>query len=259
MVEAMTAYLEHKDLTRRDISSKRADQIAENVRCCLDSLAQAADQAGRRPSDVQLLAATKTRDVGEIMAAVTAGITLIGENRPQEVALKGGAIRAESTSPLGFHLIGQLQSNKINKILPYVDTIESVDSASLARKISDRALAAGKTVRIFLEVNVSGEESKSGCQPQQVEQLADQIASLPALTLAGLMTVGPHVTDESAIRHAYSDLRQLRDGLLEENDPAWASCTDLSMGMSQDYPLAVAEGATIVRLGTAIFGPRAFV
>ena len=272
----MVAYMDHKDLGNRQVSQERGLQIADGVKRVAERIAKAEDSAGRKEGSVTLLAATKTRDVGEIMAAIDAGVRRIGENRPQEVtakaqglldlcrdrelALSANAADSDSLSAsVGFHLIGQLQSNKINKILPYVDTVESVDGPSLARKLATRALAVGRTVGILLEVNESGEQAKSGCAPDQALDLAYELAAMEGIRLKGLMTVGAHVDDEAVIRSGFAHLRGLRDGIRDSGEPGTDTCTMLSMGMTGDMEYAVAEGSTEVRVGTAIFGPRAFI
>ena len=270
----MVAYMDHKDLGNRQISQERAGQIADGVKRVAERIAKAEDSAGRKEGSVTLLAATKTRDVGEIMAAIDAGVRRIGENRPQEVTAKaqgllelcrdkGLALGTEAadndSSSVGFHLIGQLQSNKINKVLPYVDTVESVDGHSLARKLATRALAAGRTMGILLEVNESGEQAKSGCAPDQALDLAYELASMEGIRLKGLMTIGAHVDDEAVIRSGFAHLRGLRDRIRDSGEPGTDTCTMLSMGMTGDMEYAVAEGSTEVRVGTAIFGPRAFI
>ena len=272
----MVAYMDHKDLGNRQVSQERARQIADGVKRVAERIAKAEDSTGRKEGSVTLLAATKTRDVGEIMAAIEAGVRRIGENRPQEVTAKAqglldlcrdrelalGANAADSDSlsaSVGFHLIGQLQSNKINKILPYVDTVESVDGPSLARKLATRALAVGRTVGILLEVNESGEQVKSGCAPDQALDLAYELAAMEGIRLKGLMTVGAHVDDEAVIRSGFAHLRGLRDRIRDSGEPGTDTCTMLSMGMTGDMEYAVAEGSTEVRVGTAIFGPRAFI
>lgn len=271
----MTAYMDHKDLANETIDAARARQIADNVHRVLDEVAQAEAQSGREPGSVRLLAATKTRDVGEIMAAINAGVRMIGENRPQEVAVKAGGLMrlcSEQGYTLGtddppsvqsklvpFHLIGQLQSNKIGKVLPVTDVIESVDSIELAEKISRRAVMRGVTVGVYLEVNESGEASKSGCDPAYAIMLAQRIGVLDGIELQGLMTVGAHVDDERTIRRGFAHLRRTRDQILSEAAPGTLGCTALSMGMTHDMAMAIAEGATIVRVGTGVFGARAFV
>lgn len=280
----MTAYMDHKNLANEVIDDVRAVQIADGVHRVLDRIASAEQHAGRDVGSVRLLAATKTRDVGEIMAAIDAGVRMIGENRPQEVTAKAEGLMArcaERGFALGvagdsgiasasdesevaceripFHLIGQLQSNKIGKVLPVVNAIESVDSLDLAEKISRRAVARGVTVGVLLEVNESGEASKSGCNPAYAIRVAQKIGTLDGLELQGLMTIGAHVSDETAIRRGFEHLRRTRDHILESGEPGTQSCRELSMGMTGDMELAIAEGSTIVRVGTAIFGERAFI
>ena len=280
----MTAYMDHKNLANEVIDDVRAVQIADGVHRVLDRIASAEQHTGRDAGSVRLLAATKTRDVGEIMAAIDAGVRMIGENRPQEVTAKAEGLMArcaERGFALGvaddsgiasasddfevaceripFHLIGQLQSNKIGKVLPVVNAIESVDSLDLAEKISRRAVARGITVGVLLEVNESGEASKSGCNPAYAIRVAQKIGTLDGLELQGLMTIGAHVSDETAIRRGFEHLRRTRDHILESGEPGTQSCRELSMGMTGDMELAIAEGSTIVRVGTAIFGERAFI
>lgn len=290
----MTAYMDHKDLANETIDAARAQEITDNVHRVLDAVAKAESDAGRDGGSVRLLAATKTRDVGEIMAAIDAGVRMIGENRPQEVSVKAAGLMrqcaqrgfslgvgeevpvtpnvdvADAATPgasgtgnapthIPFHLIGQLQSNKIGKVLPVVDTIESVDSIELAEKIARRAVMRGVTVGVLLEVNESGEASKSGCDPAHAIMLAQRIGTLDGIELQGLMTIGAHVDDERTIRKGFAHLRRTRDQILDAKTPGTERCTELSMGMTHDMALAIAEGSTIVRVGTAIFGQRAFV
>ncbi|WP_137652785.1 YggS family pyridoxal phosphate-dependent enzyme [Bifidobacterium moukalabense] len=275
----MTAYMDHKNLANEVIDTARAQEIADGVHRVLERVSTAESKAGREAGSVKLLAATKTRDVGEIMAAIDAGVRMIGENRPQEVTAKAEGLlgqcaqrgltlgaAADDTAAgnaegehIPFHLIGQLQSNKIGKVLPVVDTIESVDSVELAEKISRRAVARDITVGVLLEVNESGEASKSGCDPAHAIRIAQKIGTLDGLELQGLMTIGAHVDDEATIRKCFAHLRRTRDLILESKTPGTGHCLELSMGMTGDMELAIAEGSTIVRVGTAIFGERAFI
>ncbi len=283
----LIAYMDHKDLTNEIIDVTRAQEIADGVHRVMDGIAQAESGAGRSAGSVKLLAATKTRDIGEILAAIDAGVRMIGENRPQEIAVKtpglakllaergfdlgvvgagaAGAAGAASDSraaereSIPFHLIGQLQANKIGKVLPVVNTIESVDSIELAEKIARRATMRGITVGVLLEVNESGEESKSGCAPSHAIDLAKRIGAMGGLELQGLMTIGAHVDDERVIRAGFAHLRRTRDQILASGAEGTANCRELSMGMTHDMDLAIEEGSTIVRVGTAIFGERAFI
>ena len=256
---AMTAYMDHKDLANEVIDQARAQEITDGVHRVLDRIASAESAAGRAAGSVQLLAATKTRDVGEILAAIDAGIRVIGENRPQEITVKADTANAAAATHIPFHLIGQLQANKIGKVLPVVDTIESVDSIELAEKIARRATMRGITVGVLLEVNESGEESKSGCAPSHAIDLAQRIGAMGGLRLQGLMTIGAHVDDERTIRAGFAHLRRTRDQILASGAEGTADCTELSMGMTHDMAYAIEEGSTIVRVGTAIFGERAFI
>ena len=255
----MTAYMDHKDLANEVIDQARAQEITDGVHRVLDRIASAESAAGRAAGSVQLLAATKTRDVGEILAAIDAGIRVIGENRPQEITVKADGLakrlgergyslgvidaaeadtaNAAAATHIPFHLIGQLQANKIGKVLPVVDTIESVDSIELAEKIARRATMRGITVGVLLEVN----------------------GAMGGLRLQGLMTIGAHVDDERTIRAGFAHLRRTRDQILASGAEGTADCTELSMGMTHDMTYAIEEGSTIVRVGTAIFGERAFI
>lgn len=281
---SMTAYMDHKDLANETIDAARIQEITDGVHRVLDLIAQTEFTSGREEGSVTLLAATKTRDVGEIMAAIDAGVHMIGENRPQEVIAKIDGLRytclqrgivlgasdmqtvarldetddPEALDRLPLHLIGQLQSNKIGKMLPDVNTIESVDSFELAEKIARRAAAREQTVGVLLEVNESGEPTKSGCAPDEAFELALRIAQLEGLELQGLMTVGAHVDDEREIRRGFAHLRDVRDRVRDSGAEGAATCVELSMGMSGDMTYAIDEGATIVRIGQAIFGERDF-
>ena len=280
----MTAYMDHKDLANETIDAARIQEIMDGVHRVLDLIAQTEFTSGREEGSVTLLAATKTRDVGEVMAAIDAGVHMIGENRPQEVIAKIDGLRyaclqrgivlgasdmqtvarldetddPEALDRLPLHLIGQLQSNKIGKMLPDVNTIESVDSFELAEKIARRAAAREQTVGVLLEVNESGEPTKSGCAPDEAFELALRIAQLEGLELQGLMTVGAHVDDEREIRRGFAHLRDVRDRVRDSGAEGAATCVELSMGMSGDMTYAIDEGATIVRIGQAIFGERDF-
>ena len=280
----MTAYMDHKDLANETIDSARIQEITDGAHRVLDLIAQTEFTSGREEGSVTLLAATKTRDVGEIMAAIDAGVHMIGENRPQEVIAKIDGLRyaclqrgivlgasdmqtvarldetddPEALNRLPLHLIGQLQSNKIGKMLPDVNTIESVGSFELAEKIARRAAAREQTVGVLLEVNESGEPTKSGCAPDEAFELALRIAQLEGLELQGLMTVGAHVDDEREIRRGFAHLRDVRDRVRDSDAEGTATCVELSMGMSGDMTYAIDEGATIVRIGQAIFGERDF-
>lgn len=233
-----------------------AGGIAGNLRHVQERVAAAARRAGREPSEVRLVAVTKTVPAEVVAAAVRLGIRRCGENRVQEAAAKMPEVRAllGGTAPPKWHLIGHLQTNKVQAALGLFDLIESVDSVRLAERISAEAGRGGQAVPILLEVNVTGEASKHGFLPDELPAAARTIASMPHIAIEGLMTVAPLAADAEGVRPVFRQLRQWRDQLrvlLPGVD--WR---DLSMGMSDDYEVAIEEGATIVRLGRAIFGER---
>jgi pyridoxal phosphate enzyme (YggS family) len=212
------------------------DRVRERV-------ARAAARAGRRPDDVLLIGVSKTVDEDRIRAAVAAGIAALGENRVQEAKAKIEALG----HPVPWHLIGHLQTNKARDAVALFDVIHSVDRLDLAREIDKRAQAAGRVVEALVEVNVASEAQKGGVAPDALSALLDATSALSALRVRGLMAIPPAVENADDSRPWFSALRTLaeRHGLKE-----------LSMGMSADFEVAIEEGATMVRVGTAIFGPR---
>jgi pyridoxal phosphate enzyme (YggS family) len=224
-------------------------QIAE----VQNRIARAAERVGRDPASVTLVAVSKTRPLEAVQMAYQAGITNFGENRVQEALPK---IEAFHPSSLRWHMIGHLQSNKANKVAGAFDCVQSVDSLHLAQTLSRYAAAHSPNVRlpIFLQVDVAGEVSKEGMTIEDTPELARQIAQLPALQIEGLMTIAPLVQDAEDVRPVFRALRKLRDRLRDElPEYSWQQ---LSMGMTDDYQVAIEEGATIVRIGRAIFGER---
>lgn len=226
-------------------------------------IAAAADAAGRDPGAVRLLVATKTQTPQAVLEALAAGVDLIGENRVQELVAKAPAVADRlSSGALEVHMIGHLQRNKINQVLATATGLETLDSLDLARSISDRCVRDGRTgdraLEVMVQVNVTGEASKSGVGPDDAVELATAVAALPGLRLTGFMTIGAHLDSsaEDAVRAGFARLRGIRDAVLASGAPGTATATELSMGMTGDLELAIAEGATIVRVGTAIFGPR---
>jgi pyridoxal phosphate enzyme (YggS family) len=202
---------------------------------------------------VRVLLATKTQPAALIRAALAAGASLIGENRVQEMVAKGPELAG---LPHELHLIGPLQSNKVNAALRWADCIQTVDSLRLAERASRRASVRERPLDVMVQVNVSGEPTKSGIAPEEAEALAHQISALSGLRLTGFMTIGPLVADAGEIRRAYAALRHIRDQVVASGAPGTAQAAELSMGMSGDLEEAIAEGATMVRLGTAVFGAR---
>ena len=226
--------------------SKLSDQLA-NV---LNAVNETAAAAGREPGEVRLLAVSKTFPASDVLEAYHAGQREFGENRVQELEQKVPALPRD----IVWHLIGHLQSNKAAKAAELADWVHSVDSVKLVNKLSDAAQKAGKTLKILLEVNVSGEESKYGIRTkEELFQVAEAAASAPAIEWKGLMTMAPADAKGEELNAVFSGLRQMRDELEQKYS---VTLPELSMGMSGDYPAAIAEGATIVRIGTAIFGGR---
>ncbi|HET8713535.1 MAG TPA: YggS family pyridoxal phosphate-dependent enzyme [Gemmatimonadales bacterium] len=207
-----------------------------------------AEIARRAAQPVTIVAVTKGFDASAVRAAAAAGLTEVGENRVQEALAKQEALE-DSAREVHWHLIGHLQRNKARLVPGRFELVHSVDSLELATELDKRASG----LRVLLQVNVAGEAQKSGCAPEQVPALARQIAALGNVRLEGLMTMAPFTDDEEVQRRTFRGLRLLRDTLKEENG-IWLPT--LSMGMSGDYAMAVAEGATVIRLGTALFGPR---
>lgn len=230
-----------------------AREIADNLRRVRERIAAAAERVGRDPSEVTLVVVTKTRGLDEVRSAVDAGATDLGENYVQELEAKAEAL---ADMDVRWHAIGHLQTNKVRKLAGFVHLVHSVDSLRLAEEIDRRAAAAGRQVPVLVQVNVSGEESKFGLAPAQVLPLAREVGGLSAARLAGLMTMPPYSDDPEASRPHFVRLRELRDRLVEAGIPA-ERLRELSMGMTGDFEVAVEEGATLVRVGTAIFGPRA--
>lgn len=215
-----------------------------------ERIAAACLGAGRPADSVRLVSVTKTVPVETIREAIAGGLTDLGENRVQEAAAK---IETLGRDGLSWHLIGHLQSNKAGRAVQMFDLIHSVDSEALAREIDRRAGLAGKKQRILIQVNCSAEESKSGCAPGEVAGLSKAIAGHGNLWLEGLMTIGPLDADPESARPAFVLLRNLRD---ETQSQLGRPLPELSMGMTGDLEVAIGEGATMVRVGSAIFGER---
>lgn len=215
-------------------------------------LEEACQQAGRRRQDVTLVAVSKTVDLDEVDQAIKAGAHAFGENRPDELLRKQAAFPQAQ-----WHFIGNVQSRRIKDIVSAASLIHSVCKPEHLPKIDHAAREAGKVQPVLLEVNVSGEESKSGLAPDQVLEVALEAASLPNVELRGLMTMAPR-GDAQVASDTFAGLRALRDRLQEQLElrASGVSLSELSMGMSEDWPEAVAEGSTMVRVGRAIFSPE---
>jgi pyridoxal phosphate enzyme (YggS family) len=219
-------------------------RLADGLRAVRERILRACEAAGRDPAEVKLLAVSKLQSSAAIREAYALGQREFGENYAQELADKAAALA--DLPELRFRFIGGLQRNKLKLLVPLGCAVETLSSASSAQALHARARAAGKQIEVMLQVNVSGEPQKSGVMPEGLGALVAEVRSLASLSLTGLMTI-PRADDPSAARESFRRLRALaqQEGLLE-----------LSMGMSDDLELAIAEGATRVRVGTAIFGPR---
>ena len=221
-------------------------------------ISSAAMRAGRDPRPVRLVAVTKTLPASLLQAALTAGMREFGENYLQEAVQNFSELHwqlaAEGTAPATRHVIVHLQSNKARQAVQWFDLIQTIDSESLARRVDRIAGELGRVAPVLLEVNISGDEKKTGFFSQELEGVFHSLTNLAHIQIQGLMTIGRYTPDPAAARGDFRQLRELRDRLAESSGAA--SLPELSMGMSHDFAIAVEEGATIVRVGTRIFGPR---
>ncbi|WP_298329854.1 YggS family pyridoxal phosphate-dependent enzyme [Haloactinopolyspora sp.] len=224
--------------------------VEANLAAVRARVAEACRAAGRAPEDVQVLLATKTVPADRIAVAVRAGARLIGENRVQELAEKDAELAG---LPCERHFIGHLQTNKVNQVLRYVSCIQSVDSVDLADRLQRRLERLDGTVEVLIQVNTSGEASKFGLAPGDALDALRDVAKRDRLTVRGLMTIGLLSTEPEQVRSSYRALRDIRD---RARDVTGLELPVLSMGMSSDLELAVAEGSTMVRVGSAVFGAR---
>ncbi|MGN0075645.1 MAG: YggS family pyridoxal phosphate-dependent enzyme [Parafannyhessea sp.] len=233
--------------------SRYLDFLRERRAEILQRMQEACARAGRSPEEVTLLGVSKTVGVEEVALAWEAGYRAFAENRPQELDRKLAGIEASHPEMAGvrFDMIGNLQKNKINHVIGRVRLIHSISSAALAEAVSKRSEAHGIVSRVLLEVNVSGEESKSGFAPEEALESLDGLMGLGGISIEGLMTMAP-AHDPDAARRTFSGLRELRDRMRERSG---LELSTLSSGMSDDYPIAIEEGSTIVRLGRTVFSP----
>ncbi len=226
--------------------------ITDNLACLHERIAEACRRTNRQQHDVALMAVSKVQPAEAILEAYAAGQRLFGENRVQEFQQKSEFLGHLTDAQ--FHLIGPLQSNKTNKAAELFDAIDAVDSVKIAQRLNVAAAALGKRLPVLVEVKLSHEETKHGVSPSELPALLDAIAEMQAVEAVGLMTVPPWSEDAETARPYFSELRRLRDAA-QKRHPA---LTQLSMGMSNDFAVAIEEGSTCVRVGTAIFGKRVY-
>lgn len=228
------------------------EAIAKRVQSVLAKIRSAEEKAGRPTGSVRLVAATKTVTVEHVAEGVRAGLSILGENRVQEALSK---IAAFTQAPVHWHFIGQLQRRKVRSVIGQFDLIHSVDSLELAQEIDRRASEAGRRQNVLLEVNIGGEPTKAGFAPDDVVRSVPMIAQFSHVSIKGLMAIPPLSADPDLTRPYFRKLRDLAQQIGALNIPT-VKVDELSMGMSNDYEVAIAEGATLVRIGTAIFGAR---
>jgi pyridoxal phosphate enzyme (YggS family) len=229
--------------------------VAENIAAVRERIDQAARRVGRNPEEITLMAVSKTFPPQPIREAYKAGLRVFGENRVQEFTGKSDALR--DLAGAEWHLIGHLQSNKANKAAELFSAVDSIDSVKLAEKLNAAAERLGKTLSVLIEVNVGGEEAKSGIDPQshELDAILESASQFHNLNIRGLMTIPPFTDDPEGARPYFRQLRELRDRISARRLPR-IEMAILSMGMSHDFEIAIAEGSTCVRVGTGIFGER---
>lgn len=225
--------------------------IRENVQFARNKIAEACRRSGRKSEEIELVAITKTVDVELINEAIEAGIRVVGENRVQEAWRKF----QEVGEKVHWHMVGHLQTNKVKRVLQFADMIHSVDSVYLAREIQTQAKKLERTIEILIQVNTSGEESKFGLEPEATIGAIEEVSTLPNLKIKGLMTIGAFLPNPEDVRPCFKLLHDLKDRVNERGITSVEIGT-LSMGMTNDYEIAIEEGSTMVRVGTAIFGER---
>ena len=231
---------------------KLLNNIGYNYKTICENIAEAAIKSGRKPEDITFLAATKTVDVSLINHAISLGLDHIGENKVQELLSK---YEGYDLAHADLHFIGHLQSNKVRQIVGKVSTIQSVDSLKLASEISRQSIKQDIDTKILIEVNVGNEESKSGVKPELLTELLYQISELPRVSVDGLMAIPPICENEQKIRGYFEIMRNMFIDISHKNIDN-ISMNTLSMGMSGDYKEAILEGATLVRIGSSLFGAR---
>jgi pyridoxal phosphate enzyme (YggS family) len=228
-------------------------EVAAGLAAVRARVHRACERSGRDPGDVRLMAVTKTHPASVLQEAYDAGCRLVGENKVQEAAAKADELAA--LTDLRWAFIGHLQTNKTKDVVQFADELHALDSVRLARALDRRLEDAGRRLDVFIEVNSSGEPSKFGLAPDEVEQFAVELAACPSLNVRGLMTLAVFSAEQDAVRGCFQRMRDLQDRL-RNLDSAAGTYDELSMGMSGDFELAIEYGATTVRVGQAIFGAR---
>jgi hypothetical protein len=227
--------------------------IPENLKVVQERINNSAIKAGRNPEEIKLVAVTKTVELPRIIEAISAGVTIVGENRVQEAREKITNYKLQNTNyKIEWHLVGHLQKNKVKIAIQLFDLIHSVDSVSLAEELNKRCAQLGKKQRVLIQIKLSDEPTKHGVLEKDLEELLEKVNSLENLKLEGLMTMPPFFDEPEKTRPYFRRLREIRDELQEKG----FHLPELSMGMSNDFEVAIEEGATMVRIGTAIFGQR---
>ena len=227
-------------------------RITDNIDHVEKKIAEACERAGRPRESVQLIAVSKTKPVPDLMEALNYGHNVFGENKVQEIRDK---VEAMGTDGIHWHMIGHLQANKVKYLIGVVDLIHSVDNDKLAAEIEKQAAKHDVVMDVLCEVNMAGEETKFGLKPEETMDFVKRISELPHLKIRGLMTIAPYTEDPESNRVYFKGLRELKDRINAEHIPG-VDMDTLSMGMTGDYEVAIEEGATLVRVGTGIFGER---
>ena len=226
--------------------------LKSNINGVLERIGEASARAGRDSSEIKLVAVSKRVEAERVIEALKCGIDIFGENYAQELRDKCKIVEEGSETEAHWHFIGRLQRNKVKYIVGNVELIHSLDSLGIAKEIDKKAESLGIRAAVLIEVHTAGEETKGGVEPQALESFLKDMSELKSIEVKGLMTMPPYFDDPEMARTYFSELRELRDSLKME----YPALSELSMGMSGDYEVAIEEGATIIRVGTSIFGPR---
>ncbi|MEL7833530.1 YggS family pyridoxal phosphate-dependent enzyme [Fodinibius sp. Rm-B-1B1-1] len=230
------------------------NSIKKNIQQVKSRIGQACRRVGRDPNEIQIILATKTVDTQCILKAAELGYSIIGENRVQEARRKIKEM-GKKANELNWHYIGHMQSNKVNKVIRFATMVQSIDRMKIVRKMNRRLKKVDKTMDVLIQVNTSGEDSKYGIHPNDAINFVRQAAKFDRLNIMGLMTIGLFSDDWARVREGFIQLRQLRETISDQNIPD-VQMQHLSMGMTNDFELAIEEGATMIRIGRAIFGER---